>query len=262
MSEARSLLFEPTFNRAVKVRKKDDRLTSDAGVLLLREVDERLELTAELGERLHDPRRPDRIRYSLVELLRERLYALAQGYRAQDDLDRLAHDPAFKAAVWNRPGQRVVAERLAGPPTQSRLLDMLAGIKSNLEALRNTLVVPVLGHQRVSGKDRAVQRGTIDIDGFPITVRGEQVGSAYNGYHGRTVYSRIIHQPLAAWGGAGAGAGSRKNGALRGDFARPAYNSPLPPRAVFRGTAEPPGCGSHRRRTRERWAWAGGGIQD
>ena len=51
---------------------------------------------------------------------------MAQGYRAQDDLDRLAHDPALKMAVWDRPGRRVLDERLASQPTQSRLLDTLA----------------------------------------------------------------------------------------------------------------------------------------
>ena len=104
MGEARNWLFEPSFNRSIKVRRTDQRLTSDAGVLLLREADHRLGLVASLAQRMRDPRHPDKIRYSLTELLRERLYALAQGYHAQDDLDRLAHDPAFKMAVWDRPG--------------------------------------------------------------------------------------------------------------------------------------------------------------
>ena len=48
---------------------------------------------------------PNRIgsRYQLVELLRERLYALAQGYNAQDDVDELAHDPAMRRP--RRPGR-------------------------------------------------------------------------------------------------------------------------------------------------------------
>ena len=51
----------------------------------------------------------DLIRYQLVELLRARIYALALGYSAQDDADRLAHDPAMKLAAWNRPGQQPLA---------------------------------------------------------------------------------------------------------------------------------------------------------
>ena len=80
MSEARKWTFEPSFNRAVKVEDRDDRITSDAGLILLREADHRLGLTEWLASKLFDPRRQDWIRYQLVELLRERLYALAQGY--------------------------------------------------------------------------------------------------------------------------------------------------------------------------------------
>src|ERR1700694_5136995 len=123
MGEARNWLFEASFNRSIKVRRTDQRLTSDAGVLLLREADHRRGLVESLARRMSDPRNPDKIRYTLTELLRERLYALAQGYRAQDDLDRLGHDPALKMAVWDRPGQQVLAERLAPPPPPARVVD-------------------------------------------------------------------------------------------------------------------------------------------
>ena len=105
-------LFEPEFNRAIKVQTTDERITSDAGLLLLREADHRLGLTEHLAAQLVDPRRQDRIRYELVELLRERLYGLAMGYSTQDDADRLAHDPAMKLAAWNRPGEATLKERL------------------------------------------------------------------------------------------------------------------------------------------------------
>ncbi|HNQ23641.1 MAG TPA: transposase, partial [Phycisphaerae bacterium] len=98
-------MFEPTFNRAIKLRQADPRITSDAGALLLREADHRLGLTADLAAQLTDPRRPDRIHYLQVELLRQHLYALALGYAHQDDQDALAHDVAMKLSVWDRPGR-------------------------------------------------------------------------------------------------------------------------------------------------------------
>ena len=61
MGEAQKWLFEPSFNRAVKVCASDDRITSDAGFLLLREADHRLGLTESLAQRLFDPRRQDLI---------------------------------------------------------------------------------------------------------------------------------------------------------------------------------------------------------
>ena len=100
MGEACELLFEPLFNRSIKVRSRDDRLTSDAGVLILRDIDPRLGLISSLSERLADPRKQEKIRYTLTELLRERVYSLALGYAAADDCDGLAHDPAFRLALF------------------------------------------------------------------------------------------------------------------------------------------------------------------
>lgn len=192
MGEAQQWMFEPSFNRAIKVRGRDDRLTSDAGVLLQREADHRLGLTESLGLRLYDPRDPEKIRYSLVELLRERLYALAQGYRAQDDLDRLAHDPALKMAVWDQRGDGVIDERLASQPTQSRLLDILASHKSNREELRAALSDWLARHLRASGGDHAARHVTLDIDSFPVEVHGQQPGGEYNGYYRETVYHPLL----------------------------------------------------------------------
>jgi hypothetical protein len=192
MGEAQEWLFEPTFNRSIKVRRNDQRLTSDAGVLLLREADHRLGFTESLAQQMIDPRHPDRIRYSLTELLRERLYALAQGYRAQDDLDRLAHDPALKMAVWDRRGTQVLDERLASQPTQSRLLDTVAVFGQNRQAMREALADWLVRYVRGTGQDRTVRQGTVDVDGFPIEVHGEQPGGAYNDYYHKTVYSSLV----------------------------------------------------------------------
>lgn len=79
MGERHSWLFEPTFQRAVKVEATDERLTSDGGAILLREADHRLGLTESLAAKLRDPRNPKCIRYTLTELLRERVYSLALG---------------------------------------------------------------------------------------------------------------------------------------------------------------------------------------
>lgn len=168
MGEAQEWLFEPSFNRAVKICESDDRITSDAGLVLLREADHRLGLTEWLAQRLGDPRRQDVIWYQLVELLRARLYALAQGYSAQDDADRLAHDPAMKMAVWDRPGEQTLEERLASQPSQSRLIDILTLTPGNRAALRDALGESCERHLRATGGDHAARRVTVDIDSFPM----------------------------------------------------------------------------------------------
>jgi hypothetical protein len=193
MGERQGCLWQPTFNRSIQVRRKDDRLTGDAGLLLIREGDHRLGLTADLAGRMRDPRDPAKTRYTLTELLRQRIYALAQGCRAQDDLDTLAHDVAMKMAVWDRPGAAVLKERLGSQPTHSRLLDIVGDDKVNREAMRAALATWVLRHQRASGPDRAARSGTLDVDSFPTVICGKQVGGAYNGY-----YRNLIYHPMVA----------------------------------------------------------------
>lgn len=87
MSEVNRNVFEPDFNRSIKVEATNQRLTSNAGVLLLREADQRLQVISAIADEMCDPRDPSRIRYSLAELLRERVYTMALGFSAQDDVD-------------------------------------------------------------------------------------------------------------------------------------------------------------------------------
>lgn len=189
MGEAQGTLFEPEFNRSIKVQTAEQRMTSHAGAVLLREVDHQLGLVESLGDKVTDPRNPGKIRYTATELLRERIYAFALGSENQEDLARLAHDPAMRMATWDRPGEEVLQPRLASQPTQSRLIDWLA-VPENREVLRHGLFEWTHRHLRSTGTARghAVMRATLDVDSFPIVVHGQQQGSSYNGYYGDTVY--------------------------------------------------------------------------
>lgn len=191
MGEAGPVFFEPSFNRAIKVRSRDERITSDAGVLLVREADERLGLVESLVDRLYDRRHPVKIRYELSELLRERLYALVLNYGAADDLDRLAHDPAFRISVWDRPGERTVEERLASQPTHTRLIDIMKN-KRNLEGLRGALADWTERHCRGTSRAQGMMRATVDVDGLPVRTYGSQKGTAFNGYYDEKVYYPLV----------------------------------------------------------------------
>ena len=193
MGEAQCSVFEPEFNRSIKVHTTDQRITSHAGAILLREFDHQLGLSESIGEQVIDPRNPDKVRYTATELLRERIYALALGSQDQDDVDRLAHDPAMRMATWDRPGEEVLEQRLASQPTQSRLIGWLA-TKENRRTLRSSLFDWTYRHLRSTGRggDHAVMRATIDVDSFPISVHGQQHGSSYNGYYHDTVYHPLV----------------------------------------------------------------------
>lgn len=192
MSEAKTSTLQLTFNQSVKVQSSDIRITSDAGALILREADHRLGLIESIGTQLFDPRNENSIRYTLVELLRERIFCSVLGYTACDDCDRLAHDPALKIATWDRPGAGVQDERLASQPTQSRLTDILSLYKGNLETLRLALSDWVFRHLRGAGSDHAVMKATLDIDSFPIQAYGKQEGASFNGYYEEKIYNPII----------------------------------------------------------------------
>ena len=191
MGERQGWLFEPTFNRAVKVRQADSRISDNAGAVLIRECDHRLGLTADLAGRIVDPRDPGRQRYTQTELLRQHLYALTLGQVYQDDHDRLAHDPAVKLAVWDRPGPGVLDERLASQSSDWRLGERLSS-RPGRAALRDGLPEVVARHQRAAGDGRKATHGTIDVDAFPVELHGQQQGGAWHGHYRQKMYHPLV----------------------------------------------------------------------
>ena len=182
--------FRFTFNKAIAPIESDASITSDAGALIVREIIHRLGIDTMI-DALDDPRNSDHIRYSLQELVIHRVSMLTLGYSAQDDADKLAHDPAFRVASWDRSGVQCLDERLASQPTLSRLLDMLK-TDANFERLRDIAAAAFLKHLALDIKDGKGYSATIDIDGFPMKTYGEQENAAYNGYHGQTEFYPFI----------------------------------------------------------------------
>ena len=82
----------PLFNRSVRIESRPDQLTAESGALIQREIMERSGIIDWLSGRLHDPRRQELITYPLSDLLRTHPLLLGQGWRDQDDADRLRQD--------------------------------------------------------------------------------------------------------------------------------------------------------------------------
>ena len=95
-------IFSTTFNRCVQVEARADHLSADSGALLLREIMERTGIVEWMTGRLVDPRDPNTITYPLADLLRTNLLLLGQGWRDQDDADRLRDDPIASATGAHR----------------------------------------------------------------------------------------------------------------------------------------------------------------
>ena len=100
----------------------DARCTSaDGGVLLLQDIERRLNLANRLAACLHDPRQPGKITHRLDEILRFRMLAIVAGYPDGNDCDVLRDDPVFKMALDRPP---VSGPALCSQPTVSRIENM------------------------------------------------------------------------------------------------------------------------------------------
>jgi hypothetical protein len=190
--------FSLEFNGSVKLEARAERLTSEAGAVLLREVDERLGLTRWLGERLTDTRDERRITHSLRELVRTPLLLLAQGWKDSDDADALRRDAALRLAVSDRKSTAPLRQEEGGPeglasqPTLSRLVSMLAR-EENRKVLHEALVWQTGRRLRAQQpKGGKLEQVTVDVDGLPVEVHGHQEGSAYNGHYGVRMYHPLV----------------------------------------------------------------------
>src|SRR5690606_20010156 len=133
MGEEQCSLFSLEFNRSVHVEARPERLSTDAGALLLRELMDRLGFAGLVERYLRDSRAPDRVTHAFEELLRTVVLMPAQGWSDHLDVARLRDDPIFRLAVSSRRGQSPLRlpegrlpDGLCSQPTLSRLLDDLS----------------------------------------------------------------------------------------------------------------------------------------
>ena len=113
----KQLCFESLSSKEVIADFEGGRITSDAGGLLLRELDQRYRLAENAARCLHDPREGHKVKHDLLTLVRQRMFGIAQGYEDNNDAATLARDPAMKIMVGKAPES---AGDLASQPTLSR----------------------------------------------------------------------------------------------------------------------------------------------
>jgi len=145
-------------------------VSSDGGLLLLRQVDRWLGLTKRLAAVLPDRRDPGRITHGLETLLQQRVYGLALGYEDLNDQDALRHDPLWQTA----------AERDA-PLSSSSTLCRWENRAGRKEAW---LMHRVLLEQFVACFEAPPEELLLDFDATDDRVHGAQVGAYFHGYYG------------------------------------------------------------------------------
>ena len=106
MGEKQTKPFQLSFNGLLKVDFQGSHVTSDGGLLLVRELDERLGLGKLINEHLSDSRQGTNKQFTLADLLRQSVYSRLAGYEDLNDAERVSIDPTFRLIgsqkIWDR----------------------------------------------------------------------------------------------------------------------------------------------------------------
>src|SRR5215467_12569535 len=183
MGDAKSGPVRLWFNPQLRVEFHGATVTSDAGLLLPRELDERLGLSTLIERRLADPRSGRNSKFPLADLFRQSIYSRLAGYADTNDAERLAEDPAFRmlASRERRDTSVALTSTLHWFET-----DVLAEERNyqGLTRLNADLI------QHAAGRSHS-RRVMLDIDSSESPVHGTQEQSAYNGH-----FESVCYHPL------------------------------------------------------------------
>ena len=167
------------FGTPLVIEPSPGQLSSDAGLLPIRQFDERVGLTRAFADALDDPRDPDLTEHTFVEMVRSRVYGILAGYADQNDHDTLRADPVFKLVVDRSPDEG----DLASQPTLSRFENAIS-IKS-LKRLREVFV-----DQFIASFDSPPRHLTFDLDAIGDPAHGHQQLTFWHGYYDHTKQSQ------------------------------------------------------------------------
>ena len=169
--------------RALDVKFSGLELSSDSGILLARQADEKLQLCSGLAGCIPDWREPGKVRHSLSQLVSQRVYQLVGGYEDANDSNALRHDPIYKIVCGRLP--LVGEEELASQPTITRLENRVG--KRELSAMRRLMFDRFMEHY-----GQAPGEIVLDIDGWAAATYGEQQLSFFHGYYGQKMYFPVL----------------------------------------------------------------------
>src|SRR5690349_16528919 len=184
----------PVADKPVHASFDGGRLTSDAGVLLLADIERRLRLAERLARCIADPRSPERVHHTVPEMIRFRVLLIAAGYPDANDCDTLRSDPAFKIALGRAPESGAA---LCSQPTMCRLENLpTATVLKRMMAAMVELFCD--SFEQVPG------RIVLDIDDTEDRVHGRQELALFHAHYGGYcflpihVHEAITGKPVAA----------------------------------------------------------------
>jgi hypothetical protein len=177
IQSASQMAFGFLGNKQVIVKTSNACLTSDAGLLPLRQLDDAIGLTGQFADALYDPRRSRSVTQTFPEMVRTRIYGILADYPDQNDHDLLRSDPIFKLIANRSP----TADDLASQPTLSRFENAID--VPSLNRLRDVFI-----DQFIASFDEPPRSLTLDIDPFDDPTHGQQQLSFFHGYYSQYQY--------------------------------------------------------------------------
>jgi hypothetical protein len=184
MGEREAGVLRLDFDRRLKLEFHGSKVTSDAGLLPYRELDDALRLTEIAGDVLTDTHRGKNGRHGLVGQFRQSVFGRLGGYDDVNDADRLSLDPAMRWIV----GGKAVERRAASSSQMGRFETELLATEENLAALAD-----LSGQWIDKVHDRHPPTKIIlDMDSSVSPTHGDQEGTAYNGHFGCTCYHPLF----------------------------------------------------------------------
>jgi hypothetical protein len=182
--ESKSEALRLDFDRRLLLQFRGSVLTSDAGLLAYRELDDTLGLTDTAADTLADTRTGKNGRHRLAGMLRQSVFGRLAGYEDVNDADRLCRDPAMRWVV----GDRAIAGFAASASQMGRFETKWLSWPENLAALAD---LPGQWIDKVHRR-RPPKTIVLDIDSSESPTYGEQEGSAYNGHFACTCYHPLF----------------------------------------------------------------------
>ena len=182
--EENTVALRVMFDPRLKLEFHGSRVTSDAGLLPFRDLDDALGLTDLAEEVLADTRTGQNSRHTLIAQLRQSVFGRLAGYEDVNDADRLAHDPALRWIV----GGRAVTQTAASTSQMGRFETEVLTQAANLSALTDLSGRWI---DRVHAR-RPVKGIVLDMDSSVSPTFGDQDGSAYNGHFSCTCYHPLF----------------------------------------------------------------------
>jgi hypothetical protein len=181
---AEQLSFDFVPHLPIVVQPWEGRICSDAGLLPLRQFDQRWNFTSRMADCLHDPK-PERGQ-SLLSMVRQRIFGILAGYEDCNDHDTLRNDPVFKLLADRLPDGKPPAsqptlsrfENLATPAVLQKLIDF--NILTGIERLK---------HKHGGRLPASI---TLDLDATDDPTHGHQQLTLFHGYYGQYQYFPLI----------------------------------------------------------------------